>query len=123
MLSRLLCLFLAVARCASAAENKESFDAATQLPAGWQSGITGHGSAKWEVVADEGAPSKPNVLRQSGEATFAWAAKADATLKDGFVEVKLNGAARAFPRPRPMGTSASAASEKGAKRPRDWNAQ
>ncbi len=89
MLSRLLCLFLAVARCASAAENKESFDAATQLPAGWQSGITGHGSAKWEVVADEGAPSKPNVLRQSGEATFAWAAKVDAAIKNGFVEVKL----------------------------------
>ena len=89
MLSRLLCLFLVGTNCVLAAENKEGFDAANQLPAGWQSGVTGHGSAKWEVVADEGAPSKPNVLRQSGEATFAWAAKADAALKDGFVEVKL----------------------------------
>jgi len=85
----LLNLFLAASSCALAAENKESFDATTQLPAGWQSGITGHGSAKWEVVADESGPSKPNVLRQSGEATFAWAAKVDAAIKNGFVEVKL----------------------------------
>jgi len=35
-------------------------------------------------------PSEPNVLRQSGEATFAWAANMDAAIKDGFVEVKIN---------------------------------
>lgn len=61
----------------------------TGLPAGWQSGITGHGTAKWEVVADDSASSKPNALKQSGEATFCWAAKTDAALKDGFVEVKI----------------------------------
>jgi hypothetical protein len=41
------------------------------------------------VIADDSATSKPNVLRQSGEATFCWAAKADAALRDGFVEVKF----------------------------------
>ena len=30
------------------------------------------------------------MLRQSGEATFAWAAKMDAMVTDGFVEVKIN---------------------------------
>ncbi|MDQ3622853.1 MAG: hypothetical protein M3463_10240 [Verrucomicrobiota bacterium] len=75
--------------CALSAEKKESFDASNQFPDGWQSGITGHGSAKWEVVADDSAPSKPNVLRQSREATFAWAAKANAAIKDGFVAVKV----------------------------------
>ena len=66
------------------------FDQSTRLPQGWQSGITGQGSAKWEVIPEQSAPSKPNVLRQSGEATFAWAAKMDAAIKDGFVEVKIN---------------------------------
>ena len=51
--------------------------------------MTGKGVAKWEVVADDSAPSKPNVLKQSGEATFCWAAKADEKIKDGFVDVKF----------------------------------
>jgi hypothetical protein len=39
-------------------------------PPGWTATQTGSGSAKWEVVADDSAPSKPNVLKQSGEATY-----------------------------------------------------
>ncbi len=74
---------------ASAAETKETFDANPGLPAGWHTGVTGQGRAKWEVVAEASAPSKPNVLRQSGEATFAWAAKTNARVRDGFVEVKF----------------------------------
>src|SRR5690348_4575568 len=38
--------------------------------ANWTATQTGKGEAKWAVVADESAPSKPNVLKQSGEATF-----------------------------------------------------
>ncbi len=40
-------------------------------------------------MGDDTAPSRPNVLKQSGEATFAWAAKTDEKIKDGFVEVKF----------------------------------
>ena len=87
---RLLYFALATSNCVLAAESRETFDQSTQLPQGWQSGVTGQGSAKWEVVPEPSAPSKPNVLRQSGEATFAWAAKMDAAIKDGFVEVKIN---------------------------------
>src|SRR5436190_23864750 len=87
---RLLCFALATSNCVLAADSRETFDQSTQLPRGWQSGITGQGSAKWEVVPEQSAPSKPNVLRQSGEATFAWAAKMDTAIKDGFVQVKIN---------------------------------
>jgi hypothetical protein len=71
------------------AEGKVSFDESLSLPKGWQSGVTGTGQAKWEVVADPTAPSRPNVLKQSGEATFCWAAKTDERIRDGFVEVKF----------------------------------
>jgi hypothetical protein len=59
------------------------------LPKNWKGGVTGKGEARWEVVADDSAPSKPNALKQSGEATFTWAAKTDEKIKDGFVEVRF----------------------------------
>jgi hypothetical protein len=71
------------------AETNVHFDSAAVVPQGWESGITGKGTAKWEVVADPSAPSPPNVLKQAGEATFCWAAKTGEKLKDGFIEVKL----------------------------------
>lgn len=80
---------LLVAAGVAAAETKVTFDVSTDLPKGWQTGMTGQGQAKWEVVADDSAPSKPNVLKQSGEATFAWAAKTDEKIKDGVAEVKF----------------------------------
>jgi len=58
-------------------------------PAGWTATKTGTGNAKWAVVADDSAPSKPNVLKQSGEATYPICIKDDTSLKDGFVEVKF----------------------------------
>ena len=58
-------------------------------PAGWTSTQTGKGEAKWEVVVDNSAPSKPNVLKQSGVATYPVCIKDDTNLKDGFVEVKF----------------------------------
>ena len=58
-------------------------------PAGWTATQTGSGQAKWEIVADDSAPSKPNVLKQSGEATYPVCIKDDSNLKDGFVEVKF----------------------------------
>ena len=58
-------------------------------PPGWTATRTGKGAAKWDVVADDSAPSKPNVLRQSGEAAFPICYKNDSSLKDGFVAVKF----------------------------------
>src|SRR6266545_3682905 len=67
------------------------FDAAKagEAPIGWICTQTGSGAAKWTVIADESAPSKPNVLKQSGEATYPIALKDDTNLKDGFVEAKF----------------------------------
>jgi hypothetical protein len=64
-------------------------DAPGALPAGWRSGVTGRGSPKWVVEADATAPSKPNVLKQSGSGTFPWCVRPDTSLPDGYVEVKF----------------------------------
>jgi hypothetical protein len=64
-------------------------DAVGSVPAGWNCGVTGVGSSRWGVAADPDAPSKPNVLRQSGSGTFPWCVKDGAAITDGFVEVKF----------------------------------
>jgi len=58
-------------------------------PPGWTATKTGTGEAKWSVEGDPTAPSKPNVLKQSGQATFPVCIKDDTSLKDGYVEVKF----------------------------------
>jgi hypothetical protein len=58
-------------------------------PPGWTATKTGKGDPKWQVVADDSAPSKPNVLKQSGEATYPVCIKDDTSVKNGFVEVKF----------------------------------
>jgi hypothetical protein len=58
-------------------------------PAGWTATQTGTGQANWAVVQDDSAPSRPNVLKQSGVATYPVCIKDDTSLKDGFVEVKF----------------------------------
>ena len=58
-------------------------------PAGWTCGVTGRGSPRWTVEGDATAPSKPNVLKQSGSGTFPWCAKKGVAISDGFVEVKF----------------------------------
>jgi hypothetical protein len=68
-----------------------NFDDATPgaAPPGWTATKTGKGEAKWTIEKDDTTPSKPNVLKQSGEATYPVVLKDDTSLKDGFVEVKL----------------------------------
>src|SRR5712671_1030122 len=58
-------------------------------PPGWTATKTGSGTAKWTVERDDTAPSKPNVLKQSGQATYPVCIKDDTSLKNGFVEVKF----------------------------------
>lgn len=59
------------------------------LPHGWVAGITGKGQPRWAIESDPTAPSKPNILKQSGEGSFPWCVKKDVSLTDGFVEVKF----------------------------------
>jgi hypothetical protein len=68
-----------------------NFDSAAtgNPPPGWTATKTGTGNAKWTIEKDETAPSKPNVLKQSGVATYPICFKDDTNLKDGFVEVKF----------------------------------
>jgi hypothetical protein len=69
----------------------ENFDAVTPgtLPDDWTCGVTGKGSPVWKVETDSSAPSKPNILKQSGTGTFPWCVKKSAQITDGFVEVKV----------------------------------
>ncbi|MBM3836964.1 MAG: DUF1080 domain-containing protein [Verrucomicrobia bacterium] len=63
--------------------------ASGSLPAGWIAGVTGKGAPKWSIEKEDSAPSKPGVLKQSGEGTYPWCVKNDVSLKDGYVEVKF----------------------------------
>jgi hypothetical protein len=58
-------------------------------PPGWTATKTGSGNAKWTVERDDSAPSRPNVLKQSGQATYPVCIKDDTSVQDGFVEVKF----------------------------------
>src|SRR5215204_439278 len=58
-------------------------------PTGWSATKTVIGNQKWTTEKDPTAPSKPNVLKQSGQATYPVCIKDDTSLKDGFVEVKF----------------------------------
>ena len=64
-------------------------DAVNAAPVGWTCGVAGSGSPRWSVVADASAPSKPNVLKQSGSGTFPWCVRSGSAIADGFVEVKF----------------------------------
>jgi hypothetical protein len=68
-----------------------NFDAVSPgaLPAEWVCGVTGSGGARWTVEPDADAPSKPNVVKQSGVGDFPWCALKAASMADGYVEVKF----------------------------------
>ena len=75
----------------SAHGQTEGFDTGKPgtLPMGWEGGVTGKGTPRWVIEADPSAPSPPQVLSQTGSATFAWCVRRDASIADGFVEVKF----------------------------------
>ena len=91
MKTPLLAFLAATAVTAVSSADTVNFDNmnAGAAPPGWTATQTGGGSAKWSVEKDDSAPSKPNVLKQSGQATFPVCFKNDTSLKDGFVEVKF----------------------------------
>lgn len=64
-------------------------DPAGDAPAAWTCGVTGRGSPQWAVLDDATAPSRPHVLRQSGQAAFAWCVLRDSAVQDGAVQVRF----------------------------------
>jgi hypothetical protein len=64
-------------------------DQVGKAPVGWTATQTGSGAAKWLVVEEGTAPSKRNVLKQSGVATYPVCLRDDSNIKDGFVETKF----------------------------------
>lgn len=60
-----------------------------EAPVGWIATQTGDGTARWTVEKDDSAPSKENVLKQSGVAKYPVCIKEGTSLKDGFVAVKF----------------------------------
>lgn len=86
-------LFMAalMAAISSATLAGENFDAAApgSLPADWICSLTGKGAPVWKVETGLSAPSKPHVLKQSGNGDFPWCAYTSAALADGYVEVKF----------------------------------
>jgi len=59
------------------------------LPATWSAGVTGRGGFQWSIETDASAPSRPNVLKQSGRGDFPWCVVRGADVADGYVEVKF----------------------------------
>lgn len=74
---------------AAAFAEGDNFDKSAGAPSGWTATMTGSGQPRWTVEQDATAPSKPNVLKQSGEATYPLCIKDNTNLKNGFVEVKF----------------------------------
>ena len=66
-----------------------SADPVGTAPVGWSCGVTGRGKPHWAVAADPSAPSKSNVLIQSGSGTFPWCVRTGTAIADGHVEVKF----------------------------------
>ena len=64
-------------------------DAVGTVPAGWLAGVTGQGAHRWSVETDPSAPSKPNVLKQSGRGDFPWCVRRGSSIADGYVEVRF----------------------------------
>src|SRR5215210_2458794 len=92
MMKTIPLIFIAIALTAPGAlADTINFDDAKPggTPAGWKSAVTGGGSANWSIEQDSSAPSKPNVLKQSGVGTFPICIYENAKLKDGFIEVKF----------------------------------
>jgi hypothetical protein len=84
-----LCILgAALLRTVHADSSAVSFDNHTGAPKEWTSGVTGKGEAVWKIEKDATAPSKPNVLKQSGVGAYPVLLKDEPLVKDGFVEVK-----------------------------------
>src|SRR5579859_543444 len=91
MMKRLVCCASVLLALASWAAETVNFDSTKvgKLPSKWLGTQTGNGEAAWSVEKDDTAPSKPNVLVQTGEADFPVCIKQDTRMKDGAIEVRF----------------------------------
>jgi hypothetical protein len=82
---------LAISTATAVFAETDNFDSAHvgAPPSDWTCGVTGGGAPLWRIETETSAPSKPNVLKQSGSGDFPWCVKKNASLADGFVEVKF----------------------------------
>lgn len=80
---------LAAGRMAMAETVNFDGDTLGVSPRGWIITMTGRGNPKWTVEKDDTAPSKPNVLKQSGRASYPLALKEGTSIKDGFVQTSF----------------------------------
>src|SRR5437764_1200990 len=80
--------FIATALAAAETVNFDDMKTGASPP-DWTATQTGSGTSRWAVDKDNSAPSRPNVLKQSGQGTFPICFKNDTNIKDGFVEVKF----------------------------------
>ena len=64
-------------------------DAVGSPPKGWTITMTGKGTPRWTVERDDTAPSKGQVLKQSGKATYPLALRDGTNIRDGFVEMRF----------------------------------
>jgi hypothetical protein len=62
---------------------------ANGAPEGWTCGSTGGGSPRWSVEAEPTSGASGPVLKQSGRGKFPWCVKNDASLADGWVQVRF----------------------------------
>jgi hypothetical protein len=86
-------LGLAVSTCMAAETVNFDSEPTGSAPRGWTATKTGKGDPRWTVEKDETAPSKPNVLKQAGEAAYPVCLKNDSYVKDGFVQVRFKAVA------------------------------
>jgi hypothetical protein len=57
---------------------------------GWKGGFYGKdGKPRWSVVSDAAAPSRPNILKQDGKATYNWLVKDGISMQDGSVRTSV----------------------------------
>jgi hypothetical protein len=59
------------------------------LPPEWICGVTGRGGSRWTVESSADAPSRPNIVKQSGVGDFPYCALKGASIADGYVEVRF----------------------------------
>jgi hypothetical protein len=87
----LLCL----AEASAMTDTTASFeaDAVGAPPKGWTATKTGKGDPKWTVERDQTAPSKSQIVKQSGRAAYPVLLKDDTDIKDGFIQTKFKAVA------------------------------
>src|SRR6516225_2553187 len=83
MKALLLAKLIATLLASSALAQTVNFDnlATGAAPPGWTATKTGTGTPKWTIEQDPTAPSAPNVLKQSGTATFPVCLKDDTNVQ------------------------------------------